>query len=468
MPREKILIVDDEQPILEAVGDTLSEEDFIVATASDWQQAEAAAMQTRFDLFILDFKMPDLDGIEMMKRLRSITPSAEAIIITGYGTIEKGVEAIRSGARDFITKPLESYELLHRVNTILERRRLHLTLRQKEFELKDKYCFEQIVGVSQALAGVRELGARASAVMSSVLIEGESGTGKELLARAIHYSGKRAEGPFVAVNCGAISPSIAERELFGNERGAFTGADDTKLGYFEAANGGTLFLDEIGELPLDLQVKLLRTIDNQEILRVGGTKPVRLDVRLLFATNRDLWSMVEEKTFRHDLYYRINVIRITIPPLRERREDIPVLTTAFLERVCKRAGVEPKTIAEDAMAALEDHDWPGNGRELENVIERAVALSTRSQVELEDIPGWILREGAQAKSPELVCDFMSARRQAQERFDRDFLLKVLRQHGGNVSHTAKAIGLARSALQRFLRKYRINRELIEAEAMSRQ
>ena len=458
MSSERILIVDNDEPLLEAVSETLRRSGYEVDVASRPEDAEQAAQNTTFDMFVLDYKMPGKDGIELMKSLRRITPSAEAIIITGYGTIENGVEAIREGARDYLTKPIEGYELVHRVNAIMERRRLRLSLREKDRELKGKYSFQEFVGVSEAVAEVRELANRAAAVLSNVLIEGESGTGKELVARAIHYAGERSEKPFVAVNCGAIAPGIAERELFGHEKGAYTGAHAGRPGYFEAAQGGTLFLDEIGELPLELQVKLLRALDNQEITRVGGTKPINLNVRMLFATNRDLEQMVSDGTFRHDLIFRINVVRITIPPLRERREDIPVLASAFVGRMSQRLKLDPKEISEEAMTVLEDYEWPGNARELENVIERAVALCRGNRIEIEDMPGWLLRGEPMPEGDVESANFMAARRQAQERFDRDFIVRALKRHEGNVSRAADVMGLARSALQRYMRKYGIRRD----------
>lgn len=459
MTKARILVVDDDLPLLEVLGEILTREGYDVTTAATWHEAEARATETLFDLFILDYKMPEVHGIDLMERLRRRTPTAEAMILTGHGTIEMGVEAIRRGARDFVTKPVERDEIRHRVETIVERRHLRKALRQKEAELLDRYGLAQIVGVSDAMDEVREAAIQSSSVMSNVLIEGESGTGKELVARAIHYSSARAEAPFVAVNCGAITPTLAERELFGHERGAYTGAGEQGIGYFEAASGGTLFLDEIGELPLDVQVKLLRALDTQEITRVGATQPTPVDVRMLFATNRDLEAMVEEQTFRHDLYYRLNVLRITIPSLRERTEDIPLLVTEFIRRSAERMKLPPKTITEEALAALEEHDWPGNARELQNVVERAMALSRGEQIELENLPGWVLqsREG-EGSVPDGPVDFMAARRQAQERFDKEFILRALEQNDGNVSQTARQIGLARTALQRYMRKYNIGRE----------
>ncbi|MBN2713410.1 MAG: sigma-54-dependent Fis family transcriptional regulator [Planctomycetes bacterium] len=457
MSEEKILLVDDEPALLDVVAEVLERDGYEVATAEGWRKAEELAKHTDFDLFVLDFKMPEVDGLQLMERLRRITPTAEAMIITGHASVSQGVEAIKRGARDYLTKPVERSELLHRVRSIMERRRLRLSLKQRESELKDKYSFREIIGASRSIDEIREMALKATSIRTSVLIQGESGTGKELVARAIHYASGQSEGPFIAVNCGAISPNIAEREFFGHEKGSFTGAHEMKTGYFEAAGNGTLFLDEIGELPLDLQVKLLRVLDNNEIMRVGGNSPIKVNPRMLFATNRDLEDMVEKRSFRKDLYYRINVINITVPPLRERREDIPLLAVEFIRRNTKNMGIPPKVITEEALIALEDYDWPGNARELQNAIERSVALCRGAEIRLEHLPGWLIDNRHEEDSSPPTTDFMAARRQAQERFDKRFITKALDDTYGNVSQAAKNIGIARSALQRFMRKYGIER-----------
>ncbi len=457
MNAERILVIDDDAPLLEVIADCLSRKGYRIDTATTAAEAERLAEATAYDLFLLDYKMPGMNGIELMKLLRRIRPEAEAMIITGHATLEKGVEAIREGARDYVAKPLEAFELQHRVETIMERRRLRLALSRQEALGGQREDFG-IVGVSAAIGRVRELARMAGPTRSTVLIEGESGTGKELVARAVHLAGDRAEQPFLAVNCGAIAAQLAERELFGHVKGAFTGAAAEMPGYFEAAGAGTLFLDEIGELSLDLQVKLLRVLDRQEVLRVGSTAARAVTARLIFATNRNLEEMVGRGEFRQDLFYRLNVIRIPLPPLRERREDVPLLAATFIRRAAARLGVATKPLAEDAMAVLEEHDWPGNARELENVIERALALGRGERLELADLPGWLLRSAPGAPEREQDQDFMNARRQAAERFDRQFLAAALQRHDGNISRTAEAIGLARSALQRFLRKYGLDRE----------
>ncbi|MHC4871967.1 MAG: sigma-54-dependent transcriptional regulator [Planctomycetota bacterium] len=464
MTEENILVVDDDKPLLDIVELTLSRAGFSVSSAGTWQEAETLAEKEDFALFLLDYKMPEVNGIELMKKLRRIRPQAESIIITGYPTVDHGVEAIREGARDYISKPVESDELVHRINTALEAQRLRADIFRKDLELQDRNHFDKIFGVSKKMLDVRELGRKAALGKSGVLIEGESGTGKELLAKAIHYTSSRSGKPFVAVNCGAIAPTIAEREFFGHVKGSFTGAHETQKGYFEAANGGTLFLDEIGELVPELQVKLLRALDNREISRIGSTESIPLDVRMLYATNRNLKFMVQNNTFRQDLFYRINVLRIFIPPLRDRREDIRTITAGLIRNICKTQDTHPRVIAEDALQVLENYDWPGNVRELENTIEQAIALNESETIELEDLPDTVLGRSVSLPVSEKKQDFMSERRKAGEEFDKRYISAALLKNNYNISQTARTIGIARSALQRFMRKYNI--KTLKAEGVN--
>ena len=379
----RILVVDDEESMRDFLSIMLHREGYHVDTAIDGKQAITHLRDHSYDLVISDIKMPRMTGLELLAHIKERTPETVVLMVTAFSSTDEAVEAMKQGAYDYITKPFRNEEIRLIVKNALERR----DLRQENLALKEelgkRFSFEGLIGKSKAMQDVFTMVKKVAASPVKVLVTGESGTGKELVARAIHYNSHRKEGPFVPINCGAIPENLLESELFGHEKGAFTGAIRQKPGLFETAANGTIFLDEIGELPAMMQVKLLRVLQENEFRRVGGTKDIQANVRVLAATNRHLEDAVAAGTFREDLYYRFNVIRVDLPPLRQRREDIPVMIDFFWERFTGQKGVK---VSEDAMRRLIDYQWPGNVRELENVIERATVLGHDNEVTLECLP----------------------------------------------------------------------------------
>lgn len=382
-----VLIVDDEPNYLVILEELLAEEGYTVLTAENASRGFELAVGHEVDVVVTDMKMPGIDGMTFLDNLHKLKPDLPIIMMTAYGTIERAVEAMKKGAFDYICKPFENEEFKMIVARAVEHYRLLKRNRELEEEVKNRYSFRNIIGKSPAMEKVFYVVEKIAPSRSTVLITGESGTGKELIAKAIHYQSLRRDKPFVSVNCGALPETLLESELFGHERGAFTGAIQQRKGRFELAHEGTLFLDEISEIPLHLQVKLLRVLQEMEFERVGGTQTIRVDVRIIAATNRDLKKEVELGRFRSDLFYRLNVVNIHLPPLRERVEDIPLLVTHFLDKYSKESGRETSlTVDKETMKCLMEYRWPGNVRELENVIERAVLLSRGDTITLADLP----------------------------------------------------------------------------------
>jgi two-component system response regulator PilR (NtrC family) len=386
MGKEKILVIDDESYSREYFQKILGKIDWEVTTASDGSEGLNSLKETSYDLVILDIRLPDADGIDILKEIKEMNRLMPVIIVTAYGTVENAVRAMKLGAFDFLMKPFQETEkmLITVKNAIyqgkLERENLSLKTR-----LKSESLFPNIIGKSEGMQKVFELIRKASEVESNVLIQGESGTGKELIARAIHTNSARGKSTFLAIDCGALPESLLETTLFGHEKGAFTGAFKTNKGYFEEADGGTLFVDEIGEASPSLQIRLLRCLQEKEVIRVGGTKSYPVDVRVIMATNKNLQEEVVKKRFRKDLFFRINVIKIDLPPLRERRDDIPLLSSYFIGKYCSSMNKEKKVISPKALQILTNHEWPGNVRELQNVIERIVALHAGEAITDKDV-----------------------------------------------------------------------------------
>ncbi len=439
-------MVDDEPAQRELVGGFLRKQGFEVAEAPDGRTALERFRKEPFDLLLTDQKMPGLSGLELLEAARAVTPAVAVIIMTAYGTIETAVAAIKGGAADYLTKPLNLDELLHRIAQVRERQRLIMENRELREALQERHRVEGIIGESGRMQEVLSLVRRVAGSDATILIQGESGTGKELIARAIHYASPRAGAPLVSVNCAALPETLLESELFGHEKGAFTGAVAARKGRFELADGGSLFLDEIGDLPLHLQVKLLRVLQEREFERVGSSRPVAVNVRLLAATHRDLEALVRAGRFRDDLYYRINVVTISLPPLRERREDIPRLLDHFVEKFSRRNGKRIGGLTRDAREALLRYDYPGNVRELENLVERAVILTRDEVIGLEDLPlGVKEREGEPSGETSLTVRV--------EGLERRMIREALARAEGVQTRAAEILGISERVLRYKLKKY---------------
>ncbi|MDF1536021.1 MAG: sigma-54 dependent transcriptional regulator [bacterium] len=449
----KILIVDDERSMREMLEIFLRREGYAVAGSANAAGALAAmAGEDSFDLVVSDINMPGLSGLDLLREVRKSDSGIPVIMITAYGSPDSAVEAMKLGAADYITKPFRIEEIKSRISAVIERRKLAEENVQLHRLLQDQFSFENIVGRSPGMKRMFEVIERVSPMDSTVVITGASGTGKELIARALHHHGAGRKGPFVSVNCGALVETLLESELFGHRKGSFTGADSNRQGLFETASGGTLFLDEITETSSALQVKLLRAIQEREVVPVGGTLPVKVDARIIVATNRDLAGEVKKGNFREDLYYRLNVIHIQVPALRERREDIPLLMEHFFKRLATRQGRTLGSVAPEAMRHLMGYGYPGNVRELENIVERAVALATGDELTPDLLPEEVLRAPA-VRSPEAAA--MDGEGDLDARvadYERQLILSALRQTGGNRTRAAEFLGITFRSLRYRLKK----------------
>jgi DNA-binding NtrC family response regulator len=438
-----ILIIDDDKSLLESYT-VLLEDEFQVATAETGEAGLDLVRHTNVHIVLLDIRLPDIYGIEVLRRLKALDENVDVIMITAVRDVHVAVEAIKTGAYDYVVKPFEIDEILSLLRRTLE----HQSLLREVLYLRsevDRYLeMGNIVGRSPKMRQIYDLIARVADTNATVLISGESGVGKELIARAIHQQSQRRVNPFVAVNCAAISEHLVESELFGHERGAFTGAVEMHRGKFELANMGTLFLDEVGSLRLDLQAKLLRVLQEREFERVGGSKTIRTDVRIVAASNQDLRQMISERTFRDDLFYRLNVVPVHVPPLRDRREDIPLLVNHFLTKYNKDFGRQVQGFTPEALAVLTHYHWPGNVRELENVIARLVSISRHRILDVEDMPLDLMSGKGQ-----LVSDLFDRGvdlRQAKAEFERHYILQTLEKHNWNQTEAAKSLGIHRNTL----------------------
>lgn len=442
----RILVVDDEMAMREALRDWLMEDGYEVGLAGSGEEAITLASEETWDIMLLDLKMPGLDGIETLKKVKEINPEIEIIMMTAYATIDTAVKAMKEGAFDYLVKPFDPDEIQIQINKILERKELkieNLILRQR---LEEKYEYDEIIGISQPMKEIFELISKVSKSDSNILITGESGTGKELIARAIHANSERCFMPFIVINCGALPDSLLESELFGYEKGAFTGAEHAKKGRIEMADKGTLFLDEIGDISPKTQLGLLRVIQQKEITKLGSEKIINVDVRIISATNRDLKEAVKEGRFREDLYWRLNVINIHVPPLRERKEDIPLLADFFIKRFAVDMKKEPKRLSQEAIKLLMDYDWPGNVRELENVIERAMVIGKGDVIRPEDLP---------FKSKELNRDNAPKSLKMVERLHIE---RILKETNWNITKASRILEIDRQTLYNKIKKYGIKKE----------
>jgi DNA-binding NtrC family response regulator len=445
----QILVVDDEEIMCESLAAWLREDGYRVDTASSGREALALSKTTDYALYFIDLKMPGgLDGIETMMEIRRMHADACVIIITAYATVDTAITAIKEGAQEYIVKPCNPEEISLLVSRIIKVKNLQYENTILRKKLAGQYLFHDIISKNPRMRAVLELASEVASLRSTVLVRGESGTGKELVARAIHFSGDRANKPFVAVSCAALAETLLESELFGYEKGAFTGAAERKKGKFELANSGTIFLDEIGDIPPKLQADLLRVLQERSFYRLGGTEEVKVDVRVIAATHHDLQQAVQEGRFRDDLYYRLNVIEVQIPPLRERREDIPLLARHFVDRLAREIGKEVNGLTEGAMKALLDHNWPGNVRELENAIERAIVTSRTGTITEDDLT--FLGGNGGVKAAQLPDVPLAD-------LEKLAIEATLRRTSGNVKEAAQRLGIDRSTLYEKIKKYELAR-----------
>ncbi len=458
--RAKILVVDDDTVVLKAVTQILQREGYPVVAIDDAVEGLTAAKDPSIDVAVLDINMPNLSGMDLLKAIKAERPDVEVIMMTAYATVETAVEAVKAGAYDYLTKPFENIDDLSlTVGKAAERKALKDRTRALEEALTVRSQFEDLIGQSGQMRAVFKLVETVSHSTATVLIQGESGTGKELVARAIHFRSARKDKPFVAVNCSALTETLLESELFGHMKGAFTGATNNKKGLFEAADGGTIFLDEIGDVPPATQVRLLRVLQEGEVKRVGANEPVKVDVRVIAATHVDLAKAKEIGKFREDLFYRLNVITIELPPLRDRPEDVPLLAHHFLKMYAAKLAKPVTGFTPRAMEALTVNRWTGNVRELENVIERAVVLTSNDVLDVEDLPPGF-QESPQAGSPVEVISlahlpYAQAKRLAMRAFERRYLTALLEKNNNNVSSAARAAGVDRSNFRRLLKQYEV-------------
>ncbi|MBD5642204.1 MAG: sigma-54-dependent Fis family transcriptional regulator [Desulfovibrio sp.] len=450
-----ILVIDDEKNYLLVLQTLLEDEGYTVTAISDPETALAFLNDSEVDVVVTDMKMPRVSGEDVLKAVKREWPHVPVLIMTAFGTIESAVDVMKYGAFDYITKPFSNDELLLSIHNAVELSQAHQQYRLLQQAMEKRYGMHQIVGSSRAIRDVLAMVDRAAPSRSTVLISGESGTGKELVARAIHFASPRKDKPFVSVNCMALNPGVLESELFGHEKGSFTGAVALRRGRFEQASGGTLFLDEIAELSPDLQVKLLRVLQERKIERVGGSEEIDVDIRIVAASNKNLADLVERGQFRDDLYYRLNVVQIPLPPLRERREDIPLLVAHFVEKVTAENGMLPKNFSANALNYLTGYEWPGNIRQLENVVESSMVLAPGPVIGVDDLPAEIRDEESQFKS---AVDLLPVRldlADTLEKIEAAVIRRALVRADMIQVKAAELLGISKSLLQYKLKKYAI-------------
>lgn len=448
-----ILIVDDEKHQRDTLSDYLTSQKHNVTTSSGVEEAVQILKSKIIDIVFTDFKMPGKNGIDLLREIKNINPDTQVVIMTAFGTIENAVTAMKEGAFDYITKPIDLDEIDLLIKRINERQNLiSENIRLKE-QLSDKYKLSGVISSSVKMEEVLSIASRVAESKAAVLIRGESGTGKEVLAKAIHFSSERKDKPFIAVNCAALNENLLESELFGHEKGAFTGADKQKRGRFELANEGTLLLDEIGDLPPATQVKLLRILQEEEFERVGGVQPIKVDVRIIAATNRNIEQLIEEGKFREDLYYRLNVVTINIPPLRERREDIPTLIDFFLNKYISGTKKLKAEFSKEAFDILMRYDYPGNVRELENIVHHSLVLSREELISSEDIPISLRKKRSESRKPCDELDMETPMTEQVENLEQRLVKEALKKSKGNQTAAAKILGIPERNLRYRIEKW---------------
>ncbi len=454
----RILVVDDEDSMRKRCVRLLTRQGYhVIGAASslaalDLIQKEGAW----FDLLLVDIRMPGMDGIQLMEKVKGQRQEVEVIMMTGYATVKTAVKAMKIGAYDYLSKPFEMDELIHLVKKVVEKKSLQQEIRELRIQLREKREIPIIFGNSEAMSRVMRFVEKVAPVDCNILISGESGTGKGLVAKAIHARSKRSEKPFVVADCATLSANLLESELFGHRKGAFTGAHSSRIGYFEKAHNATLFLDEIGEVPQDLQGKLLRAVQEQAIVRVGDTEQIHVNTRIIAATNRDLEDLVGQKRFREDLFYRLNVVAVTMPALRDRREDIPLLARHFLKWYTARLNLDRTLLPNEVLNAMLVYDWPGNVRELENALQRAIVMAENNTISIDDLLPPRRKKDLNPFNPSDVFDektnFQNIRRKVVQDFTRQYLIRCLTFHNGNITQAAKTMGMRRTSLQRLVKQ----------------
>jgi two-component system response regulator PilR (NtrC family) len=449
-------IIDDEPIIHEVMGQLLTTEGYEVEVSSSGEKAVQKHSSQAFDLTLLDLLMPGMDGIDTLKAIKKIDPEALIIIITAYASVESAIAAMKIGAFDYIQKPFKHDELLLTIKRALEHKRLREENIRLKDELKRKFSFENIIGKSKVMENIFELIKAAAPTRSTILLAGESGTGKELVARAIHQNSDRASFPFIVVNSGSLPPDLLESHLFGHVKGAFTGATSQKKGLFEAADKGSIFFDEISCLNLETQGKLLRVMQDREFMRLGGTKIIKVDVRIIAATNADLEELIKQKTFRKDLFYRLNVIKIDLPPLRERKEDIPLLVKHFIDLHSKQNKKEIEGVTEDVMEILDTYDWPGNIRELENLIERAIVLTKSKLLTRNSLPAFFLTSQEENKNILVSSDNELSLKEQTQMVQKKIILTTLKKTKGVQKKAARILGVKPTTLNEMIKRLKID------------
>lgn len=452
----KILIIDDEPVIRETLSDWLEREGYIIETAITGEEGIKKEKDNNFDIAIVDLKLPGMDGIEVLRKLKEIDPDIVVIMITAYATIETAVSAIKDGAYDYLTKPFNLEEISLVVKKITEHRKLVAENILLKKQLEERYSFENIIGKSPKMRKIFELIEDVADSDATILIQGESGTGKEVIARAIHQRSSRANASFITANCAAIPDNLLESELFGYEKGAFTGATQTKKGRFELAEEGTLFLDEITDMKLNTQVDLLRVLQEKEFRRLGGSQLIKTNVRIIASSNKDVEKQVAIGDFREDLYYRLNVISIKLPPLRERKEDIPFLVEHFLRKYSHKNHRIIKDISKEALELLTRYNWPGNVRELENVIERATILGKKQFLMSSDLPEVIKKDSSLARDEAII--YLTEPNKSLEEVEKEYITNLLQRTNWNISQSAKLLKINRATLYNKIRQYKIKRK----------
>ncbi len=453
MSQKRILLIDNEEGLCRMMEAVLGDSGYAVQAFTRSFEAVEAFSPEKWDLVISDIKMPGMDGLEVLQRIKERAPTTPVIMITAFATVDMSIQALRRGAYDMLTKPFEPEELLYRVKNALKHTQLLEENRELRESLAGRFCFDNIIGTSSSLKALLAKVEKVAIRDTSVLITGESGTGKELIAQAIHYNSPRREKPFVAINCGALPESLLESELFGSKKGAFTGATENRQGLLEAADGGTLFLDEVGNLPMNVQKTLLRFLQEQEFLRLGDTRPIKVNVRILSATNSELQAEVREGSFREDLFYRLNVVNLHLPALRERREDIPLLASDFIRKQNEKFGTAVCGLSPEALQAARDYFWPGNIRQLRNVIEACMAIESGDTISLQ-----VLQQFIEVDSANPSLDAEDGYASALARFETEYLKGLLARTGGNVEAAAREAGMNMATIYRKLKKYEIRKE----------